>query len=90
MNLQRFKKKLHKMLIDERQATGKDGKDEEGKVEVSNLLKSFENQDAFKNELDKNISSSAGVQIDDDDASDNECTEFLSKVDKEWLNLGDK
>ena len=88
MNLQRFKKKLHKMLIHEKQATGAEG-DEEGKVEVSSILKSFENQDAFKNELDKNISSASGIQVKEDDISDNECENFLSKVDKKWLNLDD-
>ena len=83
MNLQRFKKKLHRMLITEKQATGSS---EEDKVEVANILKSFENQDAFKHELNKNISSSAGIQNEEDDIDD-ERENFLSKVDREWLNI---
>ena len=72
MNLQRFKKKLHRMLITERATTGSAGEDTEGKVEVANILKSFENQDAFKKELDKGLSSSGGIQMDEDDLIDDE------------------
>lgn len=89
MNLQRFKKKLHRMLITERQTTGNTGEDKEGKVEVANILKSFENQDAFKQEINKTISSSTGIQRDEDDDIDDECENFLSKVDKKWLNMED-
>jgi len=89
MNLQRFKKKLHRMLIVEKQTTGT-GEDKEEKVEVANILKSFENQDAFKAELNKNISSSTGIQIDEDEVIDNERENFLSKMDKDWLNLENK
>jgi TATA-binding protein-associated factor len=72
MNLQRFKKKLHRMLITEKITTGTGGKDEEEKVEVENILKSFENQDAFKKEMDKNISSATGIQVDEDEKGNEE------------------
>lgn len=88
MNLQRFKKKLHRMLITERETTGSTGKDdEEGKVEVQNILRSFENQDSYKKELEKTLSSSKGVQNQDEDYADFECENYLSNVDKKWLNL---
>lgn len=80
MNLQRFKKKLHKMLITEKDTTGATGEDKGSDIQVSNILKSFENQDAFKNEIGKGFISKNN---DEDDDREN----FLSKVDKEWLNL---
>lgn len=88
MNLQRFKKKLHRMLIAEKQTTGSSGEDKEAKIEVVDILKSFENQDAFKHELNKNLSSSYGIQNDEDDIDD-ERENFLSKVDRKWLNMED-
>lgn len=76
------------MLITEKQTTGSTGEDKDTKVEVVDILKSFENQDAFKHELNKNISSTTGIQNDEDDIDD-ERENFLSKVDRKWLNMED-
>ena len=82
MNLQRFKKRLQKMLIAESEATGNTGEDKEAEVDVKGLLESFQGQDSYQKELNK------GIPVDNtEDEIDDDCENFLSKVDKEWLNM---
>lgn len=82
MSLQNFKKKLHKLLIAEKSATGADGKDKGSEVKITELMKTFQNQDAFDNE-DETVRQ-ADFQIN------SEQMQMLSRADKEWLQIDDE
>ncbi|MBK8156842.1 MAG: hypothetical protein IPK55_13060 [Streptococcus sp.] len=41
MSLQNFKKKLHKLLIAEKQATGASGEDKGSEIKITELMKTF-------------------------------------------------
>ena len=74
------------MLIAESEATGNTGEDKEAEVDVKGLLESFQGQDSYQKELNKGIPTATNNEDEVDDDWEN----FLSKVDREWLNIDNK